>query len=179
MKSKKIIVIFDGGNFYHLAKRISPKTHLTCFNYRKFCEKLVGQKQGLKIEYCVGEIRLNPRDKKSQQLFSGQQALFENLRKQDIIIKLGFMLNVKGKWTEKGVDVRIAVDILRGAFKHEYDICYIISSDSDLIPAISDAKTTKAEIIYVGFENFVSLAMKNNCSKHIFLKKEDIERSFL
>lgn len=175
MNNKKILIIFDGSNFYHSAKRLSPKTHLTKFNYRKFCEKLVGQKNLLKIEYCVGEIRLNPRDKKSQQLFSGQQSLFENLRKQNIAIKLGFMLNVKGEWTEKGVDVRIAIDILKGAFKHEYDFCYIISSDSDLVPAVIEAKSVGKKIIYIGFENFVSLAMKNSCSKYILLKKEDFE----
>ncbi|PIX31320.1 helicase, partial [Candidatus Berkelbacteria bacterium CG_4_8_14_3_um_filter_33_6] len=45
------------------------------------------------------------------------------------------MLKSDGKYHEKGVDVRIAVDILRGALKNEYRRCFVISSDTDLIPA--------------------------------------------
>lgn len=123
----------------------------------------------------MGEIRLNPKDKKSQSLFAGQQSLFENLRRQNILIKLGFMLNIKGVWHEKGVDVRISTDILKGAFKHEYDICYIISSDSDLIPAVIEVKSTGRKIVYVGFDHFVSLAMQKNCSKQILITKKLIE----
>lgn len=174
MKKRRILAIFDGSNFYHLAKNLSPKTHLTDFNYRKFVEKLTGETK-IQIEYCVGEIKKRKHDKKSEKLYAGQQLLFENLRRQDILIKLGFMLNTKGVWHEKGVDVRIATDILKGAFKHEYDVCYIISSDSDLIPAIVEVKSTGRKIVYVGFDHFVSLAMQKNCSRQILITKKLIE----
>ena len=79
-----------------------------------------------------------------------------------------------GKFHEKGVDVQIAVDMVRGAIKNEYDICYLISSDTDLLPAVQTAKDEKKKIVYVGFENFISRALTKNCSSYLILKKKQI-----
>ena len=68
-----------------------------------------------------------------------------------------------GKFHEKGVDVQM-LDIVRGSIKNDYDKFYLISSDTDL-PAIQTAKDENKEIIYVGFENFISRAL----SKLFFL----------
>lgn len=165
------LIIFDGSNFYHNSKRLSPETHLANFDYQKFAQ-LITKSKNNKIEYCVGEIRQERNNPKSVKLYAQQQALFYNLEKQQIIIKKGFMLKDKSDYHEKGVDVRIALDILRGAIKNEYHYCYIISSDTDLIPAIFDAKKEKKKIIYVGFENFISRAMEANCSKTIIITKK-------
>src|SRR3989339_205772 len=113
---------------------------------------------------------------KSQKLYASQQSLFFNLRKQNIDIKLGYLLMSNGRYHEKGVDVQIAVDIVRGAIKNEYDICYLISSDTDLLPAIQTAKDEGKNIIYVGFENFISRALLKNCSSHLVLGKDQILR---
>ena len=102
------------------------------------------------------------------------QKLFSHLRNQNIEIKLGYLLMSDGKYHEKGVDVQIAVDIVRGAIKNEYDICYLISSDTDLLPAIQTAKDEGKKIIYVGFENFMSRALSKNCSSCLIIKKDQI-----
>lgn len=52
---------------------------------------------------------------------------------------------------------------------------FIISSDTDIIPAILDAKAEKKIIIYVGFEGSVSHAMKANCSKTFLVTKKMIK----
>lgn len=44
---------------------------------------------------------------------------------------------------EKGVDVSIAVDMVSGALKNEYDICLLISEDSDFVPALEEVKKLK------------------------------------
>ena len=79
-----------------------------------------------------------------------------------------------GRYHEKGVDVQIAVDIVRGAIKNEYDICYLISSDTDLLPAIKTAREERKKIIYVAFENSISRALLKNCSSYIVVKKKDL-----
>ena len=123
------------------------------------------------IVYYVGEIRKYPGNKKSQSLYANQQSLFLNLRKQGIKIKLGYLLMSGGKFHEKGVDVQIAVDQVRGAIKNEYDKCFLISSDTDLLPAIQTAKDEKKKIVYVGFENFISRALQKNCSSGVGRKR--------
>lgn len=170
---KKILVQFDGSNFYNKVKKASSDIHLTNYNYAGLAKELT-KWQYSQIIYYVGEIKKYPGNKKSQTLYSGQQSLFSHLRKQDIQVKLGYLLMSDGKFHEKGVDVQIAVDIVRGAIKNEYDICYLISSDTDLLPAIQTAKDEKKKIIYVGFENFISRALSKNCSSYIILKKNQI-----
>jgi len=170
---KKILVQIDGSNFYNKVKEILPKVHLTPFNYKDFAKSVL-KGQSSSIVYYVGEIRRTHDNKKSELLYSSQQSLFLNLRKQKIIIKLGYLLFSSGKFHEKGVDVQIAVDIVRGAIKNEYDICYLISSDTDLLPAIKTARKENKKIIYVGFEKALSKALMKNCSSYIILKKKDL-----
>lgn len=53
---------------------------------------------------------------------------------------------------EKGVDVKMAVDMLVGAFKNEYDELIFVSSDSDFIPALDIIrKQFLKRVVYVGF----------------------------
>lgn len=170
----KVLVQFDGSNFYKKVKKIDPQIHLTNFDYLGFCKKL-SRSAELKSVYYVGEIKKFQNNKKSQILYSGQQSLFLNLRTQKIDIKLGYILFSGGEYHEKGVDVQIAVDIVRGAIKNEYNICYLISSDTDLLPAIKDAIAEGKKIIYVAFEKYVSRALLKNCSSTIILKKADIQ----
>lgn len=170
----KILVIFDGSNFYHYAKKICPNIHLTSFNYKKLT-KVITSSDNCKIQYCVGEIKREKDNAKSEKMYAGQQSLFYNLEKQGIEVVKGFMLKTDGIYQEKGVDVRISLNILKGALKNSYDECYIISSDTDIIPAIKDAKIEGKSIIYVGFNNFASQAMRNNCSKSFILKVKNLE----
>jgi uncharacterized LabA/DUF88 family protein len=46
------------------------------------------------------------------------------------------MMKNSGAYHEKGVDVRIAVDMIVGAYENEFDTVILISSDTDLIPAV-------------------------------------------
>lgn len=170
---KKILVQFDGSNFYKKVKKILPQVHLTNFDYVGLVQ-LLTKIASNDIIYYVGEIKKYSGNKKSETLYANQQSLFLNLRKQDIKIKLGYLLMSDGKFHEKGVDVQIAVDIVRGSIKNEYNKFYIISSDTDLLPAIQTAKDEGKEVIYVSFENFVSRALQKNCSSYLIIKKNQI-----
>lgn len=172
----KNLIIFDGSNFYHRAKKLAPQVHLTNFDYKKLAE-LIASGPDNQIEYCVGEIRPhNMADEKVASMYSGQQALFYHLQKQGVVVKKGFMLKTKGAYHEKGVDVRIATDIVRGALKNEYECCFVISSDSDILPAIETAIDAGKKIVYVAFEkSVVSKALAINSSETVFITKSMIE----
>jgi uncharacterized LabA/DUF88 family protein len=173
----KNLIIFDGSNFYHKAKRLAPNVHLSNFNYGKLSEILTGSNEN-DIEYCVGEIKPKKSDDPSADLYAGQQKLFYYLQQQKVVVKKGFMLKTQGVYHEKGVDVRIATDIVRGALKNEYNTCYLISSDSDLLPAIETAISAGKKVIYVAFEgNIVSKALAVNSSSAVFITKSMIENS--
>lgn len=173
----KNLVIFDGSNFYHKAKRLAPHIHLSRFNYAKLAKTLTGSKEN-DTEYCVGEIKPQKiQDEKAGALYAGQQKLFYHLEQQKVVVKKGFMLKNQGVYHEKGVDVRIATDIVRGALKNEYETCYVISSDSDILPAIETAIDAGKKVIYVAFEGtVVSKALAINSSSTVFITKSMIEK---
>lgn len=172
---KKILVQFDGSNFFNKVKTIAPDIHLTYYDYRGLA-KLFSEENDATVVYYVGEIKQYPGNVKSKKLYANQQRLFTTLRNHELQIKLGYLLMSGGKFHEKGVDVQIAVDIVRGAIKHEYDICYLISSDTDLLPAIQTAQDEGRKIVYVGFESFMSRALMKNCSSYRMLTKKEIMR---
>src|SRR3972149_8935864 len=169
------LVQFDGSNFYNKAKNICPEAHLSFYNYLKLAEFIVG-KEPEKVIYYIGEIKKYPGNVKSEALYSSQQALFFNLRKQGIQVKLGYLLMSNGVYHEKGVNVQIAADMIYGTLRSEYDAFYLISSDTDLLPAVAIAKDEDKKVIYVGFENNMSKALLRNSSSNCILRKSDLLR---
>lgn len=172
----RCLIQIDGSNFYHKVKRTTPAVHLTIFDYRGFVSSLLKPEYEAIIVYYVGEVKNVRENPKNRQLFASQQKLFHTLKEQDVAIKLGYLLVSDGIYHEKGVDVQIAVDIVRGAIKGEYDTCYLISSDTDLLPAIELAKKENKEVVYVGFEKLLSRALMKNCSSYLVVKKEQVTK---
>ncbi len=68
MVKKKILVQFDGSNFYNKVKKILPQVHLTNFDYHGLAKLLVKSDQ-FQVVYYVGEIRQYEGNKKSEMLY--------------------------------------------------------------------------------------------------------------
>lgn len=60
---------------------------------------------------------------------------------------------------EKGVDVRIALDILESAYEHGSDTVVIASSDTDLCPVIHKVKAKGVRVIYLCFATQINRAV--------------------
>ena len=90
--------------------------------------------------------------------------------------QFGYLLKSDGVYHEKGVDVQIAVDILVASYEDLADRIILISSDTDLAPAIKKAREKKKIIEYIGFSHKPSVAMVSFCSESTLLKKEDLEQ---
>jgi len=169
----QILVLVDGSNFYHGCKKLAPGVHLTDFKYRVFFEK-ISKSNKMRIVYCVGEIRKEGGNLRSGELYASQQSLFYNLGRQRIKVLKGYMLRNNGVYHEKGVDVQMAVEMVKGAYKNSYDYCYLVSSDTDLLPAIVEARRRRKKVVYVGFKGSLSKAMVNNCTKTRVITMNDI-----
>jgi uncharacterized LabA/DUF88 family protein len=52
-------------------------------------------------------------------------------RQERVHLKLGRLEGGPGKVYEKGVDILVAIELLAGAFKNEYDVAMIIAGDGD------------------------------------------------
>ncbi|MCK6462310.1 MAG: NYN domain-containing protein [Candidatus Pacebacteria bacterium] len=79
---------------------------------------------------------------------------------------------------EKGIDVKLATDLIVGAVDNQYDTAVIVSSDSDLIPAIDWVRhRNKEKIEYVGFSITDDNNLDNSTTPLLSLiKKTDTQR---
>ena len=84
-------------------------------------------------------------------------------------------MNNDGKYHEKGVDVQLAVDLLVGAYENTYDTAILLSSDTDLIPAIKKAKELGKAVEYIGFAHKPTIALQTHATLSRLLIQEEIE----
>ena len=168
------MVIIDGSNLYFKLKTLGLKKNIR-FNYQAWVSKLTSGSKLVAVYYCVGKIRAEQNDIRARKMMAAQQTFVTQLIKSGFTIQYGYLLKSASKFHEKGVDVQMAVDILRGAYKNEYDQVFIVSSDSDLIPAIEEAQASGKEAIYIGFKHQPSYALLKTCKRSILIDKNDLK----
>jgi len=169
---KKVIILIDGSNFYFKLKDLKLN-HLLNFNFSEFGIKLANKNVINMTIYYIGKIKTDG-TKKTQILFDNQRKLLSHLGKHKIKYSLGYLLKSNGRYHEKGVDVNIAVDMLVATYEKLCDHIILISSDTDLLPAIKKAKEKGITVEYIGFSHQPSLAMIANCSVSKLLDKDDL-----
>jgi uncharacterized protein YqfB (UPF0267 family) len=89
-----------------------------------------------------------------------QQKFLNSLKMEGFEIKYGKIMYDEGNIREKGVDVKLSLDLAIGAVDNLYDTAIVISSDTDLIPAIQYVRNAKKKKVeYIGFGATPSLGM--------------------
>ena len=174
LKQKSVAIYIDGSNLYHKLKDLKIK-NTTGFNYKGFSDYLARKREVISYRYYVGVVRVKKGDSKAAQMRVNQQKLFNNLRDQKFCIKQGYLMENDGKFHEKGVDVKLATDMLIGAYEDMYDVAILISSDTDLIPAIKHIKYLGKEVEYIGFSHNPSLGLQKNVNLSRLLIEDDID----
>ncbi len=175
-KKRRVAIYIDGNNTYFKLKDLNLK-NLTNFNYRKLADWLSGSREIISYRYYIGKIHTADDNLKGQELRKNQQRLFARLqsKEQGFVIKEGRLMENGGKYHEKGVDVKLAVDLVVGAFDNLYDDAIIISSDTDLIPAIKKIKHLNKEVEYVGFSHNPSLGIQKYVNRSKLLTSEELK----
>jgi len=176
MNKERVFIIIDGNNFYHRLKELKL-FNLLSFDYEKFTKFLISKRFLVSKNYYIGAIREERNNPKSKELMSGQRKLTGILQRDGWVVKFGHMLKADG-YHEKGVDVQIAVNLLIGAYENLYDTAILVSSDTDLIPALAKAREMKKRIEYIGFSHKPSYGLITHSDIRRLLTKEDIEQFF-
>ncbi len=171
---KRSIILIDGSNFYFKLKDIGLENQLK-FDFRSFTTYLSKGFHNISTTYYIGAVKTDG-SKKIERLHSNQQRLLRHLRKNNVNYVLGYLLKSQGKFHEKGVDVRMAVDILVNAYEDTADHFILVSSDTDLIPSIKQVQKLHKSVEYVGFEHMISKAMQNNCNTGLLLATNTLKK---
>lgn len=187
----KIILFIDGENFLHKIEDVLKKEsvkfrkdQIVNINFKKLFESpLKGVKVTSKIFY-VAKLHQHPDTrKKSEELIKLQRKLRNNL------VNLGYKFIIAGNvraqkvgiktiFREKGIDVKIAVDMVSMACDKKLDTAILCSSDSDLQPAITELKNRNIEVVYLGFEIAPNKGLTYTVDRTILLRNSEILEVF-
>ena len=121
---------------------------------------------------------------KSQQLIEEQRLLKNHLERQDFEVVLtgrvrGQMEDgERGKkvlvFKEKGVDVKIAVDMVSLACEKKVKEIILGSSDSDLQPAVKEVRDRKVSCVYLGFETQPNKGLSYTTDRTILIRNSEV-----
>lgn len=176
MTKERVCVYIDGSNFYNRLKETGLiVANGKKFDYSAFVENLLGERNCVSKRYYVGIISNFDNSAKSQLMVKNQQKFLSGLEKEGFDIKRGKILYDGNKIREKGVDVKLATDLIIGAVDNLYDTAVVISSDTDLIPAILYIKYKKKKVEYVGFSSKPSMGMIANSDVRRLLTSQELE----
>lgn len=79
---------------------------------------------------------------------------------------------------EKGVDVRMATEMVMAAIHDDIDAVVVMSSDADMIPALEVVKRSDTKVIYMCFEEEQNEAIALIADQTITYSKQDIINVF-
>lgn len=149
-----------------------------------FLKVLEGINVNRKIFYFARIKEHESSKEKSQQLIEEQRLLKTHLESQGFEVILSGRVRGQmedgqnGKkvlvFKEKGVDVKIAVDMVSlSCDKHVKEII-LASSDSDLQPAIKEVRERKVSCIYLGFENQPNKGLSYTTNRTILMRNSEV-----
>lgn len=162
-----------------MASKIKGRQKLLHFKFGDFFEWLAESNKLVESRYYLGAVKQEKKNKKSQKLYAKQQKLFSALDRQGIILSLGKIIRHPDKtYHEKGVDVKLAVEMIKFARQDKYDIAYLLSSDTDLVPAVKEVHFFGKEVQYVGIAHGQSWGLSKVCDDVRLLRAKEIEKFF-
>lgn len=193
MKKK---VYIDGQNFLYKAAEIlirvgeiSSKDELTKLNIRGIIENIVGI--GVEIVYYGAKVNVRKDlgegiEEKTRRFSDVSRRIRNTLNQQNISFIESGKLKVRDsdmchncnhkdlRLQEKGVDVGIAVDMVTDALLKRVNEVVLVSSDTDLLPAIDIVTGAKVAVTYIGFSNKTTNAIVAKTSRTEIIRDQEV-----
>jgi len=166
---KRVIVFIDGNNWYHNTKSIldSPSD----IDFRKL-SKLICSRFGWEL---VGINYYNAIPSFVSKSYEKHMRFINWLKMSNINVKIKSLSGCGKHVREKGVDMMIAVDMIRKTLvKRECDVCVLVSGDADFIPLMELMKETGFDVLSCSVLMGYSVDLRDGTSKFLILKKEDV-----
>lgn len=141
----RVCVFIDGSNFFHARRQNLGRTDV---NMGAFAELVVGPARDLVRVYYYN-CQLPPEEDEAKR--QAQQRFFLAIQRTPYFeLRLGKLVKREvvcaacndrhQRYQEKGVDMRIGVDMLAGASKQLYDVAILVTGDGDLVEAVKAVK---------------------------------------
>ena len=152
---KRVIAFFDGQSLFHAAKSAFGYSHPN-YDPKRLAEEICRSKGWLLVETRFYTGMPEPTDDPEWNSYWARKLLTMNIqgvwtfsrplryRHSETILPDGSKVQIRLP-EEKGIDVRIAIDILRLCLKESYDVALIFSQDQDLSELAVEFRTISKE----------------------------------
>ncbi|OGG05983.1 hypothetical protein A3D05_03350 [Candidatus Gottesmanbacteria bacterium RIFCSPHIGHO2_02_FULL_40_24] len=181
------ILCIDGENFLHKVEETlkeeginRKQVDLAAIDFTTlFQDSLKGFTVTRKVFYAA-KLHIHPETQKKSEALIAQQ---RKLRNTAIAHGFEFILagNVRAQkvgtkvvFREKGVDVKIAVDMVSASCNQHLKTAILCSSDSDLQPAVAELRSRKVEVVYLGFEANPNKGLTYTTNRTILLRNHEV-----
>ncbi len=182
---EKAVLFVDGENLRHYVDWVLRKeklngTDISDLDFEGLFSKILPKIELFrKVYYSAKLHEYKETADRSRALIAKQRFLKVVLEKQGFEFVIsghvrGQKVDGKVVFREKGVDVRIATDLLISAYEGKAKTVVLCSSDSDLQPAIKAAREKGLEIIYLGFEINPNKGLIYTTNRAVLIRNSEI-----
>ncbi|TSC79500.1 MAG: hypothetical protein G01um101429_487 [Parcubacteria group bacterium Gr01-1014_29] len=188
-QKKETLLFIDGENFKHKISNVytehrkqKPEWHT--YNFKGLLDNvLTGFDRDRTIFYFAKIKEHSETKEKSRQLIEAQRLLKTSLERQGFTIVLaggvrgqreGNSSNSVVVFREKGVDVRMGVDMVSSACDERASTIILGSSDSDLQPAVKETSKRGVGCVYLGFETNPNKGLSFTCKRTILIRDSEV-----
>jgi len=190
---KQTLVFIDGNAFKHYLSKCCNDKLDRYFKYKDFCDSLMNNDEeliriyyysALPAEYFPGMTE--EEQEKTQRLLTGRKIFIKNLKQSgNVDVELGHT-RFKGRdgngepdFEEKGVDVKLASDMIKYTFVGDYDVFYILTADNDIAYCMKTARDFGKTVKWVDISTNQPSVRENlsqEADKKIDLKTEEVKK---
>lgn len=176
---ERAIFLFDGPNFYKNLKHCGlEKGHLSLY---KLAQNLAGPRSIVEVIYFT-----SPTDSETDsENYVAQQRFFAALQSSGVTLKLGKLVKRSTICpecrhrhffkTEKSVDVQIAMSLVLGCTENLWDVVYLATCDSGLIPPIEYARAKGKKVFLIMPDGAHCYSVGNACTTTIPVRQSHID----
>lgn len=193
------IVLIDGENLLYALRAMASKTDtrlrrelFTNFPIKELINEALGETEFAQFLFFGAKLKLYDFDegikKKLTASIRAQSRLANSLHRQGIsFLKTGYLRaresdpctkcgHIERYLTEKGVDVGIAVRMVAEAQKGNEIV--LVSSDTDLLPAVKEARKLGVNVYFVGYDFRPILALVRAASYTRMITTPTVKRLY-
>lgn len=171
---KRVFFYIDGFNLYYGIKK-TKKQYLKWLDIEKLAAKLIrGGANLVAIKYFTARIEGNKPTTQRQKTYLNALSISEKitityghfLAKERTCRKCHSCYNTH---EEKKTDVNIACELLSDAYENRFDLAYVVSGDSDLVPPIKKTVSMGKRIVIASPPNRNSKELVSVASASVHL----------
>jgi len=170
---ERVALFIDGSNFYHALKDKFGRADL---DFEVFASELCGERRLVRTYYYNVPVD----QEREPQRYADQRKFFARLHQTPYLtLKLGRLVYRGGVPIEKGVDVRLATDMLNLAWKNVYDTAIIISGDGDFADAVEAVKELGKHVENAYTKKGLSQHLRQACDRRVTLDEDFLNACWL